>query len=162
LAGLHDIISVSYVLTVAHAHGKPLPKSLSQQDANLIIILTNYGLTQQFKSQKVSYIIGGQLTNRMIQDLKNAATSKSKYKMTYYSGHDITLLEVMGTLGVTLERSSTYASNLQLELYKDGNEYNVKLRYDGKYIKLPIMTDNYTSSLDALTKYISSLNKKFK
>lgn len=62
--------------------------------------------------------MGGELTNRIIQDLNNAADGKSKYKMTYYSGHDLTLLEVMGTLGVPLEEAPSYASNLQFELSK--------------------------------------------
>ncbi|MDE4992677.1 acid phosphatase, partial [Francisella tularensis subsp. holarctica] len=77
--------------------GKPLPKGLSQEDADQRIALTDWGLAQQFKSQKVSYIMGGKWTNRMIEDLNNAVNGNSKYKMTYYSGHDLTLLEVMGT-----------------------------------------------------------------
>lgn len=58
--------------------------------------------------------MGGKLTNRMIEDLNNADSSKSKYKMTYYSGYDLTLLEVMGTLVMPLDRVPGYASNLQM------------------------------------------------
>ena len=62
--------------------------------------------------------MGGKLTNRMIEDLNNAASGKSKYKMTYYLGYDLTLLEVMGTLGVPLDRAPGYASNLQMSCMK--------------------------------------------
>ncbi|BCL53694.1 hypothetical protein JPFTNV_15790 [Francisella tularensis subsp. holarctica] len=105
--------------------------------------------------------MGGKLTNRMIEDLNNAVNGKSKYKMTYYSGHDLTLLEVMGTLGVPLDTTPGYASNLEMELYKDGDIYTVKLRYNGKYVKLPIMDKNNSCSLDALNKYMQSINEKF-
>ncbi|AHH45626.1 acid phosphatase [Francisella tularensis subsp. holarctica PHIT-FT049] len=161
ISGLNDVITVGDVLIVAQAHGKPLPKGLSQEDADQIIALTDWGLAQQFKSQKVSYIMGGKLTNRMIEDLNNAVNGKSKYKMTYYSGHDLTLLEVMGTLGVPLDTTPGYASNLEMELYKDGDIYTVKLRYNGKYVKLPIMDKNNSCSLDALNKYMQSINEKF-
>jgi acid phosphatase len=162
ITGLDDVLTVGDVLIVAKAHNKPLPKGLTQKDADQIIHLTEWGLSHIFDSQKVSYILGGQLTNKMLQDLNDAADGKSKYKMTYYSGHDLTLLAVMGTLGVPLQKASGYASNLQLELYKDTDTYIVKLRYDGKYVKLPIMNDDDTCTLKALNKYIDSINKKYK
>ena len=162
ITGLDDVLTVGDVLIVAKAHNKPLPKGLTQKDADQIIHLTEWGLSHIFDSQKVSYILGGQLTNKMLQDLNDAASSKSKYKMTYYSGHDLTLLAVMGTLGVPLQQASGYASNLQLELYKDTDTYTVKLRYDGKYVKLPIMDDNDSCTLQAFTKYMTSINKKYK
>ncbi|AFJ42590.1 histidine-type phosphatase [Francisella noatunensis subsp. orientalis] len=162
ISGLNDVITVGDVLIVAKAHGKPLPKGLSQEDADQIIALTDWGLAQQFKSQKVAYIMGGELTNRIIEDLNNVADGKSKYKMTYYSGHDLTLLEVMGALGVPLEEAPGYASNLQFELFKDDDIYKVKLRYNGEYVKLPIMDKDDSCTLDALNKYMQNINDKFK
>ncbi|APC90753.1 MULTISPECIES: histidine phosphatase family protein [Francisella] len=161
ITGLNDIATIGDVLIVAKAHDKPLPEGLSQEDANKIIDLKDWGIVQKFKSQKVAYIMGAQLTNRMIEDLNNAASGKSKYKMTYYSGHDLTLLEVMGTLGVPLDKAPGYASNLQMELYKDSDVYTVKLRYNGKYVKLPIMDKDNSCTLDALNKYMQQINNKF-
>jgi acid phosphatase len=161
ISGLDDILVIGDVLIVAKAHDKPLPKGLSQDDANKIIALTSRGLADQFKSQKVSYIMGGKITNRIISDLDKAAVGKSKYKMTYYSGHDLTLLEIMGTLGVPLEKAPGYASNLQFELYKNAKNYTVKLRYDGKYVRLPIMNKDDSCTLVALEEYMQGINKKF-
>ena len=82
--------------------------------------------------------------------------------MTYHSGHDLTLLEVMGTLEVPLDRAPGYASNLQMEqLYEDGDVYTVKLRYNGKYVKIPIMDKDNSCTLDSLNKYIQQINNKF-
>ena len=69
ISGLNDILVIGDVLIVAKAHVKPLTDGLSQEDADKIITLTDWGLAQQFKSQKVAYIMGGKLTNRMIEDL---------------------------------------------------------------------------------------------
>ncbi|MGQ4001853.1 histidine phosphatase family protein [Francisellaceae bacterium CB299] len=162
ISSLADIITVGDVLIVAKAHGKPLPKGLSQADADKIIELTDWGLSQQFKSQKVAYTLNGELTNKIIKDLNDAVSGKSKYKMTYYSGHDLTLLGIMGTLGVPLDEAPGYASHIEFELYKNGKNYIVKIRCDGKYVKLPIMNNDKTCSLTALSYYIQSINEKFK
>ncbi len=70
ISSLADVITVGDVLIVAKAHGKPLPDGLSQADADKIIELTDWGLAQQFKSQKVAYILYGELTNKILVDLK--------------------------------------------------------------------------------------------
>jgi acid phosphatase len=160
ISSLADIITVGDVLIVAKAHGKPLPTGLSQADADKIIELTDWGLAQQFKSQKVAYTLNGELTNKIVQDLNDAVSGKSKYKMTYYSGHDLTLLGIMGTLGVPLNEAPGYASHIEFELYKDDKNYTVKIRYAGKYVKLPIMNNDKTCSLTALNDYMKSINNK--
>ncbi|MDE5000921.1 acid phosphatase, partial [Francisella tularensis subsp. holarctica] len=66
ISGLTDVITVGEVLSVAQAHGKPLPTGLSQEDADQISAVTDWGLAQQLKSQTVSSRMGGTLTNRMI------------------------------------------------------------------------------------------------
>ena len=162
ITNLADVISIGDVLIVAKHHNLPLPKGLSQEDAQQIINLTSWGLTTQFKSQKVSYLCGAELLNLIAQNLKDASTQKAKYKMTYYSGHDITLLPLMSLLGVPLHKASTYASHIQLELYKKGEKsYTIKLRYNGKEIKMPIMKDNNSCSLESFLEYVKELNKKY-
>ncbi|QLE79045.1 histidine-type phosphatase [Francisella sp. Scap27] len=161
ITGLNDIITVGDVLIVAKAHGKPLPKGLPQKDADQIIEITDWGLAQQFKSQKVAYTLNGELTNKILIDLISASTGDSKYKMTYYSGHDLTLLGIMGTLGVPLDESPSYASHIEFELYQDDGNYSVKIRYNDQYIKLPIMDEDDSCTLEALSNYITTINNKF-
>ncbi len=161
ISGLNDVLAIGDTLIVAKAHGKPLPKGLSQEDANKIIEITSWGLALQFKEQNVAYLMGAQLVNRIIKNLNDTASDKSKFKMIYYSGHDLTLLQTMGTLGIPLEKAPGYASNMQFELYKGGSEYTVKIRYNGDFIKLPIMNDDNSCTLDALTNYMKSINSKY-
>lgn len=81
--------------------------------------------------------------------------------MTYYSGHDLTLLGIMGTLGVPLDESPSYASHIEFELYQDDGNYSVKIRYNDQYIKLPIMDEDDSCTLEALSNYITTINNKF-
>ena len=162
ILNLADVISIGDVLIVAKHHNLPLPEGLSEDNAQQIIDLTSWGLTTQFKSQKVAYLCGAELLNLIAKNLKDASTEKAKYKMTYYSGHDITLLPLMSLLGAPLTEASTYASHIQLELYKKGeNSYTVKLRYNGKAVKMPMMKDNDSCTLESFIKYVNELNNKY-
>jgi len=159
---LANILGVGDVLIVAEHHNKPLPKGLSKENAKKIIDLTSWGLATQFKSEKVSYLMGGELFNRIADNIKDAAAEKSKYKLVYYSGHDITILPIMSLLGVPLKNSPGYAANIEYELYKtDASAYIIKIRYNGNYVKLPIMDGKNQCTLEAFMKYVKEVNAKY-
>jgi len=163
ITGLSNILSIGDVLIVAEHHNLPLPKGLSEQDAMEIIRLTSWGLATQFKSEKVSYLCGADLLNTIAKNMSDAVDKKTPYKMTYYSGHDITILPVMGLLGAPLDKSPGYAAHLQLELYKsNNNSYSLKVRYNDKPVKLSIMKDSDSCSLEAFMQLVKKLNKKHK
>ena len=159
--GLDDILTIGDVLIVAKAHGKPLPQGLSQEDADKIIDVTSWGLADQFKSQSISYIQGAQLVNLIAKNLNDTVSGKSKYKLIYYSGHDLTLLEIFGTLGTPLKNAPKYAANIQFELYKNNEDYQLKVRYNGEFVKLPMMNENNSCSLKEFTDYVKELNQKY-
>lgn len=160
---LGDVLTIGDVLIVAKQHELPMPEGLSNEDVQEILQTTSWGLAQQFKSETVSYLMGGELVNAIIKNLKDSAESKNKYKLTYYSGHDITILPVMSLLGSPLEESPGYAANVILELYKDGaSQFYIKVLYNGDYVRLPIMNSKEYCSLSDLEAYISKLNEKYK
>lgn len=160
---LGDVLTIGDVLIVAKQHKLPMPEGLSNEDVQEILQATSWGLAQQFKSESVSYLMGGELINTIIKNLKESSDSKYKYKLTYYSGHDITILPVMSLLGSPLEESPGYAANIIIELYKDGaSQFYVKVLYNGNYVKLPIMNGKDSCSLSDLEAHISGLNEKYK
>ena len=163
ITSLTNLIDVGDVLLVAKHHNLPLPKGLSEKNAQEIIQLTSWGLTTIFKSEKFAYLCGSELLNAITKNLEDASMQKAPYKMVYYSGHDLTLLPLMSLLGAPLNETPTYASHIELELYKSPEgSYNVKLRYNGKEIKMPIMKDNDSCSLKSFAQYVNTLNAKYK
>ncbi len=159
---LADVLTIGDVLIVASQHNLPMPKGLSTEDTKEILQTTSWGLAQQFKSETVSYLMGGELVNAIVRNLKDSVEKKAKYKLVYYSGHDITILPVMSLLGLPLEESPGYAANVILELYEDGSNYNVKVLYNGEYVKLPVMDGKDYCSIKDLEDHISMLNEKYK
>lgn len=163
VANLGDVLNIGDALIVAKQHNFPMPEGLGNEDVKEILQTTSWGLAQQFKSETVSYLMGGELVNSIIKNLKDSSESKNKYKLTYYSGHDITILPVMSLLGSPLEESPGYAANVIIELYKDGaSQFYIKALYNGDYVRLPIMNGKEYCSLSDLEAHISKLNEKYK
>lgn len=160
---LGDVLTIGDVLIVAKQHKLPMPEGLGDKDITEILQATSWGLAQQFKSETVSYLMGGELVNTIIKNLKESAEGKYKYKLTYYSGHDITILPVMSLLGSPLKESPGYAANVIIELYKENaSQFYVKVLYNGDYVKLPIMNGKDSCSLSDIEAHISKLNEKCK
>ena len=145
------------------ANNKQLPKGITLEEAEKVVDLTSWGLCAQFKNEVVSYISGAYLLNTMMENIKDAISKKKPYKMVFYSGHDITLLPIMALLGAPLDETPEYAAHMELELYKiDDAIHTIKLRYNGEYVKLPIMNGEESCTLEALSKHVDELNKKYK
>lgn len=160
---LGDVLTIGDVLIVARQHDLPMPKGLSSADAKEIFQTTSQGLALQFKSETVSYLMGGELANSIMKNLKDTSEGKAKYKLAYYSGHDITILPLMSLLGTALDESPGYAANVIIELYKDADsQFYVKVLYNGEYVKLPIMNGKESCLLGELEAHISKLNEKYK
>jgi len=163
IENLGDVLSIGDVLIVAEHHNLPMPKGLSEKSAKEIIELTDWGLATQFKNEKVAYLCGGKLVNAIAGNLNDFIAEKQPYKLVYYSGHDITLLPVISLLGAPLEKASGYASHIQIELYeKNKSSKIIRVRYDGEWVKLPIMGDNNYCSLEDFLNHIKKQNKKYK
>ncbi|WP_119343642.1 histidine-type phosphatase [Facilibium subflavum] len=110
---LQDVMTIGDVLNVAKAHQKPLPKGLTQNQAQTIIRLRDKALAMQFQSQKFSYIIAHKLLNQINENIQKVKTHDQRYKLIYYSGHDLTLLAIMGALNLPLKQAPDYASFIQ-------------------------------------------------
>jgi len=158
---LADLLNVGDVLICAKSQNLGLPEGLSEKDDETIINATNWGLAEQFKNMDVSYLMGSEMLNRITSNLQNIAEGKEHYKMYLYSGHDITILPLMALLGKPMKEDPKYAANLVLELYKDGNQYSIKVRYDGKHVKLPMMKGENSCTLETFIKNIEELNQKY-
>ncbi|WP_462324245.1 histidine phosphatase family protein [Desulfoplanes sp.] len=143
--GLDDVLTIGDVLIVRKAHGVPLPQGLSHRDEAEIIGLCDWALAFQFKNEKVAQLMGMGLLEQIQEDLEQAATEKKTPRFKLYSGHDTTILPLMKLMGKPLNIPPQYASHLQIELYRTGDNHLVRLRYNGDAIELPVMNNGSCS-----------------
>lgn len=162
IESLADVLSIGDILIVAKTHHKPLPKGLSKKDAQTIINLTKWGRAEQFKSRKVSYLMGNKLLNKITKQLNKVPEGKQPYKLIYYSGHDLTLLSIMSLMGAPLDIAPGYASNIQIGLFKKNTEYIIKVKYNFNNVELPIMSGKSFCTLEDFNKHVETINNKYK
>ena len=162
---IHSLIDIKIIadtLLCAKNQQLTLPDGLTKKQAELIIDTSNWINTYQFKNLQVAYIISGQLLNNIVKKLQKATKGEKQYKVVYFSGHDLNLLAQMSLLGKPLKKQPDFASFSEVELYNDGPLWIVKVRYNGNYIKLPIMNGKDYCSLKTFINYVNILNKKYK
>ncbi|PIO58899.1 hypothetical protein TELCIR_19654, partial [Teladorsagia circumcincta] len=76
-------------------------------------------------------LIGGYLLNNFVSNAKKVANGsmENPKKMLLYSSHDGTLLSLMYAMGVANNLMIPYASAVIMEIFKEGNEYQVELLF---------------------------------
>ncbi|HBM17585.1 MAG TPA: acid phosphatase [Lentisphaeria bacterium] len=163
IKSLGDVLTVGDILICAKSHNLPYPAGLSDKDAQEIIELTNYKLAHQFHIPELSYLMGGQLLNTIEANIDDFINARQPYKIVYYSGHDITILPIMTLLGSPLNTAPGYASHISIELWKDdSSKHYIKVDYNNKYVKLPVMNSSDTCSYEDFKKLVDSVNEKYK
>jgi len=160
---LKSAVSVGDVLLCAKSHDFPLPKGMSPEDADAIRGLTSWGLAHQFKVDEVCYLMGGELLNKIAGDFADHIEGKTPHKLVLYSGHDITIMPLLGLLGRPLNEIPGYASCLALELCKnDSGAYSIKILFNGEDVILPSANGAPLLPYEAFVKLVERVNGRFK
>lgn len=139
---LANALDVGNTLSSIITQNMPLPKGMSQDDAETLIKTMKEGFALHFKNMNISFIVGHQLVNDILNKIEDMTSGKSGCKMYLYSAHDLTILALMALLGSPLDTLPGYASSAIIELYSDKSGAYVKVFYDGKYMDLAMMSSN--------------------
>lgn len=121
-------------------------------------------------SEKVLQVTASNLLAQMLDILKKKIEGKYSNNVMLYSAHDVTLLPVLATLGITDEKClwdnyfnggnntdcvyPDFAANFITELYNDTEKGYVKFKYNGNYINV-CKNDKSTCGLDEYEKLVN-------
>ena len=117
-------------------HGIPIPEGLNKDEVSKILSAADYLTALQYVPHEVAYFMASGFLSQLNTDFQLAADGKQPYKYILYSGHDTTICGIMSALGKPLQINPPYASHVDFELYKNGSDYFVKVRYNGETVKL--------------------------
>ena len=135
---LMPLIELGDNLLIRNIYHKPLPKGLTQADANEIIATMRWLIVTTYKNPSIGHFAGDPLIKKIIHDIHDITQNKSPLKYELFSGHDTTILAVMSALGVPLEEPPPYASNIEFQLLQesDGKRF-VTITYNDKPVTIP-------------------------
>ncbi len=104
-----------------------------------------------FQTRSIAALSGKPLLAKIIDDLEKAKDPNTILKYKLYCVHDNTIMSLMTTLGVKAVLPG-YISDFNFELFKtDTNDYQVKVRFNGKPLAIP-GCDGNVCTLAELTK----------
>jgi lysosomal acid phosphatase len=151
---LRDLVPIGDNLNVRMLNDVPMPKGVSEKEAKEIIKIARWAQAQAFRPRRISCFIAKVFLDELGVNLQKAVDNKQTYKYILYSAHDSTVMPVISAIGVPLDSTPPYASNISFELFKTDENYYVNVRYNGKDIKLPDINDAQKCSFEEFKKII--------
>lgn len=148
LNGFQKVIALADNLSVRKLHHVALPAGISDQDANEIIALGDWGITHGFKLPEISQPMGQSFLSTISNYFQQAAQQRNPLKYALFLAHDASIMAVMATMGAPLEQNPPYASDLNFSLFQDGSEYHVKISLNHQPVVLEKCNHSDTCSLE--------------
>nr|XP_022914304.1 venom acid phosphatase Acph-1-like [Onthophagus taurus] len=83
------------------------------------------------RTEELKLLSGGFILTEIVKSIQSKINDPKLIhrKINLYSGHDFTIANLMGTLGIQLKKSIPYGSYISIELHKINNTYNIKVLY---------------------------------
>jgi lysosomal acid phosphatase len=134
---LRDLIVLGDNLQIRKFNNVPLPATIGTDEANTIISLAEWAIVNSYKPYEIGVIISHELLSTIKNYFDQASLQKTPLKYVLFSAHDSTILGVMSALQVPVDKWPPYATDLKFTLFKDEDNYKVKIFYNNKPIKLP-------------------------
>ncbi len=148
ITNLMDLNDSGDNVNVRLLKGVPLPEGLTETEAREIVRLFQWTMAEVCKPRKISCFIAREFMNELIAHMEKAVKGPRQYSFILYSGHDTTLIPVLSALGAPLDSQPPFASNVSFELYRNKDEYSVKVRFNDKDIALPFSDKKTTCTLE--------------
>jgi len=157
---LSDFLIPADNVNCMHIHNIPLPKELTKEDIDKIIENKMSACAVRFVPKEIAIFMATPFLTKLKTDMDIAVKNNTPhFNYILYSGHDDSILGIMSALNVPLANNPPYASHIDFELYKDNNDYMVKVLYNGKALKLSGTNSDGYSSLKDFYELISPYTK---
>ncbi len=153
---LNEFLIPSDNVNCMYIHHIPFPKELTKEDIEQIIKNKMSACAIRFVPKEIAKFMATPFMTKLKTDMNMAVNNDAtRFNYILYSGHDDSILGIMSALNVPLANNPPYASHVDFELYKDNNDYLVKVLYNGKVLQLSGVNSDGYSSLEDFYKLIA-------
>lgn len=153
IKSLYDLLICGDHLNCMKVHQIPYPEGLSDEDAETIMKARTRACALRFIPKPMAYFTAAPFLTKLRQDIQSASSGKMTYKYMLYSGHDDSLLGLMSALDAPLSENPPYAAHIDFELYKEREEYSVKVFFNGDPVKM-----KYDKTVYSLDEFLEIIN----
>jgi hypothetical protein len=137
LKNIEELDQLADNLYIRKMHQLPLPNGISSEDADAIISLSDSVIVHDFKLKETTDPTGRNFIKAVANYLKLSMQNKTSLKYILFLGHDASIMCVMNTLGSPLEKTPPYASRLNFSLWKNADQYYVKVTFNNQPVVIP-------------------------
>ncbi|GJQ72935.1 hypothetical protein Trydic_g1577 [Trypoxylus dichotomus] len=137
---LRDLLFTQIIWSGEEAYGLELPewtKEIYPQPINNLA-LEDYHLHMGTK-EMARYLVG-RLTSKILEDMENRIKNETNYKLALYSGHDITVGQLLTFLKIMYRNHAGWGACLAIELHDENESHFIEVHYkDDKHSKFELL-----------------------
>jgi hypothetical protein len=125
-------------------HQMPMPShnglTVNQEDLTTVVNYTHFQADYSFRTgsstpRRFAHVSGGQLMREVVNRLEGKDKDTPGTKFYLYSGHDTTMLMVLGILNSKDCNWPAYAANILVELWRVEDKKYVRVLYNGRTVE---------------------------
>ncbi|KRT82178.1 Phosphatase [Oryctes borbonicus] len=137
---LRDLFITHIVWSGEVGYGLELPewtKKVYPQPLNSLV-LEDYHL--QMATKEMTRQLVGRLITKILEDSETRVKRKSNYKLTLYSGHDMTIGYLLTFLKIMYTSHAGWAACLAIEVHEENKSHFIEVHYkDDKHAKFELL-----------------------
>jgi hypothetical protein len=138
-----DYQELSDALFARQCHNMPFPHGITSDTLETLLKISNFEQSYLYANPLAGRLTIGLFVKNIVSAIDAFIEGKSEPIYILYSGHDATLAPLLSVFGVYDKEWPPYASNLQIELWRNNsavfpytaNDYFVEMKYNGGYMK---------------------------
>ncbi len=147
ITAMQQLSLIGDAFYIMKLHHVPLPKGITQADADAMAKLGDWVFAENFKPAEVGQVTGINLLKLIVNHFEEATRDSSKLKYELYSAHDSTICALLSAVKAPADTKPHYSSDLNITLWKTDGKFNVKMTLNGQPVNFPGSV-NGTGSLE--------------
>ncbi|KAL3289473.1 hypothetical protein HHI36_022896 [Cryptolaemus montrouzieri] len=114
---IRKVEEIYNTLQIEELHNLTLPEWTHEVYPDLLKPLAAYSLASFTETDFMKKIKGGPFVKKVLKNMEDILDNKNSPRFFFYSGHDLTLVNILRTLGFTNEMKPNFAAYLIFELH---------------------------------------------
>lgn len=127
---------------------------MDQETIDQIFANANWQWNYQLNNTELAYLQLGEFATELVTNIQDYINGEDMPQYMVFSGHDTTVGPLLATLQAYDGQWPPYASHMQMELWSNGGQYFVQVKYQGE----PLLLSTCSATMCPFSQFMDLVN----